>query len=79
MYTDKAEGYSIRFPEDWVVEKEEITIAKSPGSDPRIEIEVMDRKNIADPGEFIKQELKIEQLFGASDLRINGLKAHGGL
>ncbi len=34
---------------------------------------------MAEPGEFIKDELNVEQLFGASDMRINGLKAHGGV
>ena len=78
-YTDKVEAYSIKFPEDWETAKEKITIAKSPGGDPRIEIEVLDRNNLAEPREFIKEELDIEQLFGAADLRINGLKAHGGV
>jgi predicted Zn-dependent protease len=78
-YTDKAEAYSIKFPEDWEAAKEEKTIAKSPGGDPRIEIDVLERGDAAEPEGFIRDELDIEQLFGAADLRIGGLKAHGGV
>jgi predicted Zn-dependent protease len=78
-YTDKVESYSMKFPEGWEVTKAQKTIAKPEDEDPRIEIEVMNRQNEGEPSEFIKNQLNIDQLFGAADLRINGLKAHGGV